>query len=102
MLFVVPLPLISISPHLYMDSSIPDSAPNEKYLNATNFIVEKFQNKIKDIDKEINRIKNSYTKDFKFLGEDYENNGVITDFGMENCGFLWPSAVKGTLKDLTS
>ena len=43
-------------------------------LNATNFIVEKFQNKIKDIDKEINRIKNSYTKDFKFLGEDYENN----------------------------
>ena len=43
-------------------------------LNATNFIVEKFQNKIKEIDNEINKIKNSYTNDFKFLGEDYENN----------------------------
>ena len=43
-------------------------------LDATNYIVDNLQNKIKDIDKEINKIKNSYTKDFKILGEDYENN----------------------------
>lgn len=32
----------------------------------------------------------------------YEKNGVVTDFGLENSGFLWASAVKSCFKELTS
>ena len=34
--------------------------------------------------------------------EYYENNGIITDFGMENQGFLWQSGVKSIYNKLTS
>ena len=43
-------------------------------LDATNYLRESFQNKLKDIEKGIEKIKQSYPKDFKFLLDDFENN----------------------------
>jgi hypothetical protein len=43
-------------------------------LDATNYLRENFQNKLKDIEKGIEKIKQSYPKDFKFLLDDFENN----------------------------